>query len=81
MDRVYGHLETGNMTAEYVLGLLGRLEGRTNEVYFHPGTRHARPLEGSTDMDVELHALLDTRVKERIRSLGLCLTTFAGTEV
>lgn len=78
MDRVYGHLETGQMTEEYVVGLLGRLRGQTNEVYFHPGTPHARPLPDTPDMDVELAALLSPAVRQRIAALGLRLTTFAA---
>jgi len=80
MDRVYGHLESGRMTREYLLAVLPRLGGRTNEVYFHPGTPHALPLASDPSIDVELHALLDPSVRERIESLGLCLTTFAGAE-
>src|SRR5262249_47715855 len=63
-DRVYGHLESGRMTARYVEGLLGRLGGQTNEVYFHPGTPHAQRLPGgSPDMDVDLDALLCPTLK------------------
>lgn len=78
MDRVYGHLESGRMSRAYLLDLLPRLGGQTNEVYFHPGTPHALPLADDPSIDVELHALLDPSVRERIDSLGLCLTTFAG---
>jgi predicted glycoside hydrolase/deacetylase ChbG (UPF0249 family) len=78
MERVYGHLESGSMSSDYLLELLPRLGGQSNEVYFHPGTPHARPCPNDPSMDVELHALLDPRVKERIESLGLCPTTFAG---
>lgn len=80
MDRVYGHLESGNMTSEYVLELLERLDGRTHEVYFHPGAPHAQKLSRDSEMDVELHALLDHRIRERIDRLRLVLTTYAGTE-
>lgn len=81
MDRVYGHLESGRMSSDYLLGLLPRLGGETNEVYFHPGTPHvcpARPLPDDPESDVELRALLDPRVKDLIQSLDLCLTTFAN---
>jgi hypothetical protein len=80
VDRVYGHLETGRMSSDYLLDLLPRLGGRTNEVYFHPGTPHAAPLPNDPALDVELHALLDPRVKARIDSLGLRLTSFASIE-
>jgi hopanoid biosynthesis associated protein HpnK len=80
MDRVYGHLESGRMSSEYLLNLLPQLGGATNEVYFHPGTPHAAPLPGEPDSDVELLALLDPRVNDLIHSLGLCLTTFADAD-
>jgi hopanoid biosynthesis associated protein HpnK len=77
-DRVYGHLETGRMTADYVAGLLGRLGGALNEIYLHPGAPHARPLPGGpAGMDVELDALLSPAVRERVESLGLKRTTYA----
>jgi len=76
-DRVYGHLETGRMTAAYVTALLGRLGGQTNEIYMHPGTPHAQPLPGGPPgMDVELDALLSPVVRARIEALGLRLTTY-----
>lgn len=76
-ERVYGHLETGRMTAAYVVTLLGRLGGRTNEIYLHPGTPHARPLPGAPPgMDVELDALLSPVVRARLEELNFHLTTY-----
>lgn len=75
-DRVYGHLETGRMTAEYVAGLLGRLCGQTNEIYLHPGAPQAARLPGDADMDVELDALLSPLVRERVEGLSIRLTTY-----
>jgi chitin disaccharide deacetylase len=78
-ERVYGHLETGRMSADYVVNLLGRLGGQTNEVYFHPGTPHAQPLIGGPPgMDADLDALLSPRVRSRIEELGIRLTTYLG---
>jgi hopanoid biosynthesis associated protein HpnK len=65
-DRVYGMLQTGNMNLVYMERLLSRLEGVTNEIYFHPGS----PNSGTTivketdsdEHDVELAALLDPNV-------------------
>ncbi len=77
VERVYGHLETGRMTVDYVHDLLGRLSGPSNEIYFHPGTPHAQPLASTEqDMDVELDALLSPRIRQRIADLGLVLTNF-----
>ena len=43
-ERVYGQLQTGSMNTDYTRGLLDRLHVPTNEIYFHPGTSHARQL-------------------------------------
>jgi hopanoid biosynthesis associated protein HpnK len=78
-DRVYGHLETGRMNAQYVVDLLGRLGGRTNEIYLHPGTPHAKPLpDGPPGMDVELDALLSPRVQRCLEERSIRLTTYAA---
>lgn len=82
-ERVYGHLETGRMTAGYVSDLLGRLGGQTNEIYLHPGA-----ITGRTDgtnrqgsrVDEELEALLSPVVRERLTALALHLTTYAELE-
>jgi hypothetical protein len=68
------------MSSDYLLSLLPKLGVEASEVYFHPGTPHAALLPGDPDSDVELHALLDPRVKDLIHSLDLCLTTFAEVE-
>lgn len=76
-DRVYGHLRTGQMDRAYVARLLGRLEGATNEVYFHPGSRHARPLPGGpAHMDADLDALLSPEVRQAVEAHGLRLATY-----
>jgi hypothetical protein len=73
-------LETGGVTEEYLFELLGRLAGRTNEIYLHPGTKHARPIPGRPDTDAELEALISPLIRQRIRDLGLTLTTYSGIE-
>jgi len=70
-DRVYGHLETGKMTPDYVLSLLERLGGQTNEIYLHPACKPGAD-------DPELAALLSPDVKNRIRELNLSLTSYTG---
>lgn len=70
-DRVYGHLATGEISVSYLVGLLGRLKGQTNEVYLHPGTR-------DSSEDAELQALISPAVRRRIDDLELCLATYAG---
>jgi len=62
-DRVYGMLQTGNMTAAYLERLLPRLEGLTNEIYFHPGSPHTSQLQpkktANAVQDPDLDALID----------------------
>ena len=78
-DRVYGQQETGNMREEYVLGLLDRLGGQTNEIYLHPGTLHARPLAGNlAGMDVDLQALLSVRLKAKLEDMRLQTGTYSS---
>ena len=80
-DRVYGHLETGKMTGEYLRSLLSRVEGRSNEIYFHPGTPHAHQLAGHGEMDVELDALIDPKTRETLEELGIRRCTYADMEM
>jgi chitin disaccharide deacetylase len=78
-DRVYGHVETGAVSESYLLSLLPRLAGETNEIYLHPGTPHARPMGREEDrMDVELHALLSAKVHEKLKELDMRATTYAA---
>ena len=83
-DRVYGQLQTGNMGEAYTLELLNRLHATTNEIYFHPGTVHARALPADLQRnnirDVELHTLLSPTVRARIEALGLQTGTYAQIE-
>ncbi len=82
--RVYGQLQTGNMHEAYTLELLNRLHCLTNEIYFHPGTIHARALPADLQRDnmrdVELHTLLSPAVRARIEALGLQTGTYAQIE-
>ncbi len=83
-ERVYGQLQTGNMHESYMLALLDRLHAYTNEIYFHPGSPHARPLPAALQRegvrDVELHTLLSSAVRARIESLELQIGTYAQIE-
>jgi hopanoid biosynthesis associated protein HpnK len=83
-DRVYGDFQSGNMHTAYTLRLLDRLEGRTCEIYYHPGAEYARPLPPAEQADgvrdVELKALLDRAVKAKAAALGLRLATYAEAE-
>ena len=83
-DNVYGDFQSSNMHTDYTLNLLHRLEGKVCEVYFHPGSEYARKLPESEQTqevrDVELKALLDPRVGEKVRAQGLELATYTSAE-
>ena len=80
-DRVYGMLQTGKMTANYTLALLERLKGHTNEIYFHPGSDYAAKLpkdqQNNGMDDVEYAALLDPRLKDKLREFNIARGTYA----
>jgi predicted glycoside hydrolase/deacetylase ChbG (UPF0249 family) len=83
-DRVYGQLQTGDMNPNYLLRLLPRLTGQTNEVYFHPGASHARslPADQHSDgvVDVEMKALLAPEVRALLDRLDLCPGRYEDVE-
>lgn len=80
-ERVYGHLETGRISARYLTELLPRLGGQTNEIYLHPGTPHAQPMPGgSPEMDVELDALLHPSVALALEQYQVKKMTYAEAE-
>ena len=72
--RVYGLMQTGRMREGYVLGLLGRLDVPSAELYFHPSTRAEDDPSGPNPAD--LATLLSPAVRRLIQERGLCLTTY-----
>jgi hopanoid biosynthesis associated protein HpnK len=80
-ERVYGHLQTGRVSAQYLTGLVARLGGRTNEIYLHPGTAHAQPMpDGCAKMDVELDALLHPSVAVALEQHQVKTMTYPEAE-
>jgi len=83
-DRVYGQLQSGNMNRSYLLRLLPRLQGVANEIYFHPGAPHARPLvdvRPQTDIhDVELQALLAPDMHDVLDRMNICPGRYEDVE-
>lgn len=84
-DRVYGMLQTGNMSRAYVEHLLPRLEGITNEIYFHPGSPHSAELisgQMKGDVrDVELAALLDPALMRIAASHNIQTGTYSEVDL
>jgi chitin disaccharide deacetylase len=67
-ERVYGLLQTGCMSEEYLCGLIPEIRATTVEIYSHPGL--------DSQGEVELAALLSDRVHEALQSNGFELTNY-----
>lgn len=82
-DRVFGFFETGRMNTAYFLWVLEHLRTETNEIYFHPACPR-RDLRQPTLRDqslAEYEALVDKRVIQRVRQLGIRLTTYRALRI
>ncbi|HEY6871419.1 MAG TPA: hopanoid biosynthesis-associated protein HpnK [Geobacteraceae bacterium] len=78
---VKGLLNSGQMTEEYLLKALDRLQDGLTEIYFHPGCHPDETLR--TWMpdychEEELAALTSPRVREKLQSLGIMLRNYRG---
>lgn len=65
-DRVYGLLQSGRMTEEYLLGLIPRIRARRVEIYTHPTTEDAPAGSGRGASRAQWEALLSPRVREAL---------------
>ncbi len=75
VDRVYGLLQTGSMTEEYLLKLIPQIRANMIEIYSHP----ALPLAGepvNTDGNLELEALMSQKVRDVLNEYGFELTNY-----
>lgn len=89
-QRVYGLLQTGGITEEYLLGLIPQIQANLVEIYSHPAmptagfsTRHCananaipdNPLNGELKTgEAELAALLSDRVRAALLNNGFEIT-------
>ncbi len=75
-DRVYGLLQSGRMTEEYLLKLIPQIRSDRVEIYSHPTTDDgdADPRGASR---TQLDALLSGRVREALDRAGFRLSTYA----
>ncbi len=80
-NKVYGLLQTGKMTEEYLLSLIPQIQADLVEIYFHPAVANDRePLNGSPGAGaVELAALLSAQVREVLIANGFELTNYVQT--
>ena len=75
-NRVYGLLQSGRMTEDYLLKLIPQIRSDRVEIYVHPTTddRDADPKGASRS---QLDALLSGRVRQALDSAGFRLSTYA----
>lgn len=77
-ERVYGLLQTGNVTEEYLLGLIPQIQANLVEIYCHPAEfADGEPLNGPPGAgEAELAALLSQQVRELLIANGFELTNY-----
>jgi hopanoid biosynthesis associated protein HpnK len=73
-DRVYGLMQTGQMSEEYVIWLLHRINVPTAEIYLHPSTVPLDEPLGPNPGD--LAALISPAVRKAIAERGIRLVTY-----
>jgi chitin disaccharide deacetylase len=76
---MFGLHQTGHVSEAYLLDVLPRLRAGVTEIYCHPGrwdteSRRWRPRD--YEPELELAALTSLRVRARLTSLGVALTTY-----
>jgi chitin disaccharide deacetylase len=78
VERVYGLLQSGDITEDYLLGLISKIQVELSEIYLHPAiTRPGEPLNGPIGAgEQELLALMSPKVKNQIEAAGLTLTNY-----
>jgi len=81
-DRVYGLLQSGRMTEEYLRGLIGQIQADVVEIYSHPAiTILGEPLNGPPGAgEAELAALLSEQVRDLLTNNGFELTNYNTIE-
>lgn len=77
-ERVYGLLQTGSMTEEYLLGLIPQIKADLVEIYSHPAVMAAgEPLNGPPESgEAELTALLSRQVLMSLNTSGFELINY-----
>lgn len=76
-SEVKGLLNSGKITEDYLLKLLGTLKEGTTEIYLHPSESDSQELPGYRMKD-ELDALLSQKVREMIKSDNIRLCNYRG---
>lgn len=73
-DRVYGLLQTGNVSEEYLLSLIPQIEAELVEIYAHPTSVNTKI---NNSGEIELKAFLSERVREILSIKGFELSNCA----
>ncbi|HAA29590.1 MAG TPA: hopanoid biosynthesis associated protein HpnK [Cyanobacteria bacterium UBA8553] len=83
VERVYGLLQTGQMTEEYLLGLIPQIRANLVEIYSHPAIAiSGEPSNGPLGLgQAELDSLLSDRIREMLVNNGFELTNYNNPEV
>jgi hopanoid biosynthesis associated protein HpnK len=74
-QQVYGLMESGHMSEDYLLKLLGEIDIPSAELYFHPDTAHQMEPLGPNPGD--LAALLSPAVRRLIEERGIQRVNYA----
>jgi hopanoid biosynthesis associated protein HpnK len=78
-DQLFGLLNDGRMTEEYLLGLVTRLQPGVTEIYCHPGMYTDAELQRwapEYQRQKELAALLSPRLKDLLLEAGVAVSDF-----
>lgn len=83
VERVYGLLQTGQMTEAYLLGLIPQIRANLVEIYSHPAIAiSGEPSNGPLGLgQAELDTLLSDRIREVFVNNGFELTNYNNPEV
>lgn len=85
-DNLFGMADSGAMTLELVLRLIGDLPPGVTELHFHPATRRSREIDATMPgyaHEAELEALTSRRLLKALEDAGiprLAFTDICGTE-
>jgi chitin disaccharide deacetylase len=82
-QRVYGLLKTGEMTEDYLAGLIPQIQAHCVEIYAHPAIALPGELENGPHGagERELEALLSDRVRRQFAAQGFTLTHYRNPEI
>jgi hopanoid biosynthesis associated protein HpnK len=75
-DALFGLHQSGNLSEDYVVGVIDRIRDGTTELYFHPAA-DIGGVPPSVEAQLEVEILTSPRVRDAIARNGIELITFA----